>query len=431
MATPAVKPIGTTGLTRSGGLVDDEFLTLLKGDKGRAFYREMQDNSWVVGVILYSIKKLLQRLNWIVEPVDPDDAKAVEIAEFVESCRDDMTDTWDVTLTDILSMLTYGWSWQEVVYKRRGGESKNPQQHSRYSDGKVGWRKWAPRAQTTLQDWVWDEDGDVAAMTQMDNSSNRGTVTIPIERSLLFRFEPERGNPEGRSMLRNAAISYYYGKKFREIEAIGIERDLAGLPVAYVPQEWLAGDASAENLQSLAAVQNIIEGVKRNENEGVILPHLFTDDGKGTVRTVNLELLSTGGSRQFDVDAVIGRYDREIATSVLMDFLLLGHEAVGSKALAVSKIDLWLSSVSGLANTIADTVNRHAIPKLVALNGWDTALSPTLTYGALESSDLSETAEQLKTLLSTGAIMPDEVLDDWTRDTFGLPPRDLDKVTEE
>lgn len=414
--------LGSTGLTKSGGLVDTEFLSFLKGDRGRKFFREMQDNSWVVGVILFAIKKMLQRLEWRVDPTDNNDPRAVEVAEFIEGCRLDMNDSWDVTLTDICSMLTYGWSWHEVVYKQRGGEVTDPRRRSRHTDGRVGWRKWAPRSQDTLQRFNWDDDGDVAAMVQLDPSAGRGSVVIPIEKSLLFRFEPERGSPEGRSLLRSAAVSYFYQKKVREIEAIGIERDLAGLPVAWVPEEWLAADASAANQQSLQAIQDIVAGIKRNEQEGVILPQQVLD-GQIT-RTIDLQLLSAGGTRQFDVNAVIQRYDREIASSVLMDFLLLGHEAVGSKALAVSKIDLWLAGVAAIARTIADTITTHAIPKLVGLNGWPIDIAPTLVFGALENDDLLETATVVRELLGSGALVADDGLDEWVRETFGLPERD-------
>src|SRR5437016_1603691 len=73
---------------------------------------------------------------------------------------------------------------------------------------------------------------------------------IPIEKSLLFRTTSARGNPEGRSALRGAFTSWYYLKRIREYEAIGIERDLAGMPTFGVPLEVLLGangEAQAAN----------------------------------------------------------------------------------------------------------------------------------------------------------------------------------------
>jgi hypothetical protein len=417
------KELGSTGLTRSGGVVDAEWLTMLKGAQGRKFYTEMRDNSPIVGAVLFSIQKMLQKLDWHVEPSDPDNPTAVEVSDFVETCLTDMGDSWDVTLTDVCSMFVYGWSWHEVVYKQRGGLVDDPTKRSKYTDGRIGWRKWAPRGQDTLVKFDWDEDGDVTAMHQADASSGKGVVVIPIEKSLLFRFNPLQGNPEGRSLLRTAAVPYFYQKRVREIEAIGIERDLAGLPVAWVPGEWLSSEASAAEQSARDAVTAIVAGIKRNEQEGVVLPHTFTESGQSS-RTVDLQLLSTGGARQFDTDKIIARYSQEIAMSVLMDFLLLGHEAVGSKALSVSKMDLWLMSVDAVARHIADTVSTHAIPKLVLVNGWPAELSPSMAYGSVDRFDAEGMAEALERLLASGVVMPDEALDDWARDVFGLPARD-------
>ena len=39
-------------------------------------------------------------------------------------------------------MITYGWSWHEVVYKRRlGPKQKDPAKKSKYNDGLIGLRK--------------------------------------------------------------------------------------------------------------------------------------------------------------------------------------------------------------------------------------------------------------------------------------------------
>ena len=47
----------------------------------------------------------------------------------------DMQDTWIDTISEILSFLTYGWSFHEIVYKRRMGNTKDPRTKSKYNDG--------------------------------------------------------------------------------------------------------------------------------------------------------------------------------------------------------------------------------------------------------------------------------------------------------
>ena len=47
-----MQELGSTGLTRFGGLVYEEWLAELQGVKGIRVYREMRDNDPVVGAIL-------------------------------------------------------------------------------------------------------------------------------------------------------------------------------------------------------------------------------------------------------------------------------------------------------------------------------------------------------------------------------------------
>jgi len=414
-----MQEIGSTGLRRAGGTVTEEFLLNLRGRRGAKTYREMSDNDPVVGSILYAIEKIILRLEWRIDPAS-EDLVDVEAAEFIQSCMYDMSDSWDSTMSSILSMLVFGYSWHEIVYKIRGGESDDPTKKSNFADGKIGWRKWAIRAQETHNQWVFDEDGGIQAFQQVD-PWGAGMHTIPIEKSLLFRTSTQKNNPEGRSLLRTAYRPWYFKKRIEEIEAIGIERDLAGLPVAYVPPEYLSADATASQKQVLASIQAIVQNVKRNEQEGIVFPQVYNENGN---KMFDMTLLSTGGSRQFDTDKVINRYDQRIAMSVLSDFILLGHERVGSFALGSSKIDLWTMAVDAICKSIAEVINQHAIPRLLTLNGMKLEKTPELMYSEVSHVELSEIAEYVSKLTQAGALSPDAATEKYLRDLAGLPSID-------
>jgi len=422
--------LGTSGLKRTSGFVYDEFLTRLRGIQGVRTYREMSDNDPVIGAVLYAIEKVITRLEWRVDPYrdnTPDgepDTNDVETAEFIESCLNDMSDSWDSTLSQILSMCIYGWSFHEIVYKRRiDPEQKDPSKRSKYTDGKIGWRKWAIRGQETLYLWTFDKDGGIQGMQQVDQYSGHGNVEIPIEKALLFRTTAAKNNPEGRSLLRNAFRPWWYKRRIEEIEAIGIERDLAGLPIASVPPEYLSSTATAEQKQVLAAIQQMVTSIKRNENEGIVFPMVYDESGH---KLFDLTLLSSGGSRQFDTDKIISRMDARIAMSVLSDFILLGQDRVGSFALGATKMDLWSMSVDSIAKTIADTVNQHAIPRLLRLNGMDASRPPVLQYSEVAHVDLAEIADFVAKMTTAGVLAPDPALEDHLREVAGLPPASHD-----
>jgi phage gp29-like protein len=403
--------IGSSGLRRSGGIINEEFLPNLQGVKGFKVYREMRDNDPVVGAMLYAIDKVITRLEW---KIDGEDERTVT---FVQECLDDMSDSWDATLQNILSMLVYGWSFHEIVYKIRGGMTGDPKTHSRFNDNRIGWRKWPVRAQETLQEWMLDDRGGIQGMIQMDPSGG-GLHRIPIEKAVLFRTTTNRNNPEGYSLLRNAYRPWFYKRRIEEIEAVGIERDLAGLPMAYVPPEYLMTTANPAQKAVLQAITDIVQNVKRNEQEGIVFPAAYDDNGN---RIFDLTLLSASGSRQFDTGAVIQRYDQRIAMSLLSDFLLLGSDRVGSFALGTAKVDLWTLAVDSIAKTIAEVVNQFAIPRLLKLNAMRMDRMPELTYGQVSSVELSEVADYVSKLMGVGAIMPDPALEGHLRSLGDLP----------
>jgi len=258
-------------------------------------------------------------------------------------------------------------------------------------------------------------------MIHMDPSSGKGMARIPIDKSLLFRTTTNRNNPEGYSLLRNAYRPWFYKRRIEEIEAIGIERDLAGLPMAYVPPEYMSNTATSSQKAVLEAITDIVQNVKRNEQEGIVFPAAYDEQGN---RIFDLTLLSASGGRQFDTGSVIQRYDQRIAMSLLSDFLLLGSDRVGSFALGTAKVDLWTLAVDSIAKSIAEVVNQHAIPRLLRLNSMRTDKLPYLTYGQVSSVELSEVGDYVSKLAQAGVLMPDRELEGYLRSLADLPDAD-------
>ena len=175
-------------------MIYEEFLHELRGKRGIEAYREMSENDDVVGAILFAIEMLVRQTDWNVEP-GGDSQADIDAAEFVESCMNDMQNTWIDTISEILSFLTFGWSYHEIVYKRRMGRTKDGRTRSKYADGLIGWRKLPIRAQETLYQWEYDDEDNLKGMTQMPPPSYN-LYTIPIEKALLFRTKSRKDNPE-------------------------------------------------------------------------------------------------------------------------------------------------------------------------------------------------------------------------------------------
>lgn len=430
ITTPRARPkldldvIGSTGLPVWHGRVYDDYLTVLQGEKGRLTLREMSEQDDIIGGILFGIEMLARQVPWTVIPAD-ESRRARKIADHFAECYKDMSPTWEATLSEIFSMLVYGWSWLEILYKRRDGQRPgDPTRNSLYEDGKIGWRGWAIRSQESLHEWIYDENKtsvnyrELIGMKQLAPPDYK-MVDIPRVKSLHFTTRSRRQNPEGVSILRNAYRSWYFKKHMQQIEGIGVERDLAGMPVIYAPDNLFAQEADDNEKGLLKKLQDLVTSIKRDEQEGILMPMAFDEDKN---QLYKIELLSTGGDRQFDTSQIIGRYNTGIAMSMLADFILIGHEGAGSYALSDNKTKLLATALGSFLDAIVSEINTEAHPQLTRLNGWPLELTPKLHHGDIESANLTVLGDFLKKMADAGMILfPNPVLEKYVLTQAGLP----------
>lgn len=413
--------IGRIGQKRYGGIFYEEFLKDLRGKHGIKIYQEMAENDDIIGAIIFAIETLLRQTHWNIQPAG-DTEKDKKAAEFVESCMNDMDKSWTDTISEILSFITFGWSYHEIVYKRRMGRSKNSVTNSKYDDGLIGWKKLPIRAQETLYQWEYDNEDNLLGMTQMP-PPDYGLITIPIEKALHFRTKSRKDNPEGRSVLRNAYRSWYFKRRIQEIEGIGIERDLAGLPVLYGPEGMDLWADDEETKAILANLELMVKSIRRDSAEAIVLSSGY-----------KLELLSTGGTRQFDTNKIIDRYDTRMAMTVLADFIFLGHQQTGSFALSSNKTELFAMAIGSFLDIICETFNNQGIPRLIDMNGkhfQGITDYPKMIHGDIEDQDIEKLAKYIKEMAGIGVLIPDDELEDYVREVGHLPERTKDNSKRE
>ena len=742
---------GTTGLKRSAGWIDEEFLPQLRGRKSVQVFKEMNENDPMVGALMFTIQMLLRNVEWTVKPGGKGKQDRLA-AELLETSMDDMEHTWDEFISEVLTMLVYGWSWHEVVYKRRQGVfNPDPRGRSKYNDGLIAWRKMPIRAQETLFKWVFDDNGDVKALVQIA-PPNYTQRLIPYERSLLFRFQQSKGNPEGRaladstpvwtpngwkqhgdlvvgdmvydetgkiryvtatrrwnnrprykvtfndktsiiadenhqwlvqnayernrtggsgvrstlelsekvqakgvsnwsipwaaavdhpeqllpvdpwmlglwlgdgdtngariachvqdveetkvliemagypskhdrnggsdngrmikvfgglqrslgelgvqfnkhipeaylrgsiqqrtallaglmdsdgtididgrcefvnvnkslidgvahlvrslgvqanvsvrkhesvdrqktwsvrftpdlqvfrlsrkaaklkplcarrnhyitsvervddgdtmcievdspshlylageamvpthnSLLRNAYRPWYMKKRIEEFEAVGVERDLAGLPMVKVPAEWLRAKAGSDQRKAVEGFKKMVKSIRRDEQEGLVFPVQYDQDTKQPL--FDFQLLGSGGTRAFQTDSIIQRYEQRMLMTVLADFIMVGHESVGSYSLHTDKTGIFRTALNAIADAIAQVLNRRAVPRLIRLNGFKVIDMPEFVPQDVDAPDISQLSAFMSQMAGMGVQwFPDADLEKFVRQVARLPERD-------
>jgi len=179
---------GRTGLSEWSGQIQEDFLKELHGIKGYKKYNEMRLNSPVIGGMLLAIEQAIRGVDWDVTSEVEDDPRV----ELVNEALDNMSTGFADHITEALTMLPFGYSVFEIVYERVGAN--------------VLWRKFATRAQDTVYQWLFDKAGGLEGIVQVVQTRAFDPVTLPIEKLLVYRTRVEKGNPEGRSILRTAYI---------------------------------------------------------------------------------------------------------------------------------------------------------------------------------------------------------------------------------
>lgn len=104
--------IGSSGLKRWGGHVDEEFLRELRGLRAIKVYREMRDNDDIIGAVMFAFEYLAKQIEWRIDP-GGDDTEADERAEFVRTCLfEDMSQSWQ-------DARRRQWGEESAIYKNR------------------------------------------------------------------------------------------------------------------------------------------------------------------------------------------------------------------------------------------------------------------------------------------------------------------------
>jgi hypothetical protein len=410
---------GSSGLKRFSGYIFEDFLNELTGKNACKTYKEMVSNDPVAASLIFSIKMMARKTDWRCEAAG-ETQQDLEAADFLEQCMGDMSRPWKEVITEILSMVQYGHSPMEITYKKREGKTPDePYKDSNYDDGYVGWQIIALRAQETILKWEFFENGDIKGLWQLAPPYYRLTY-IPWEKFLLFRTDYSKNNPEGKSILRGAWRPWMFKKHLEEIEAIGAERGVSGIPIAWVPSNIAAPDsADSQAVSAQTAYRELVKNIRRDSQEGIVYPLMYDDKGN---KMFDLTLLTTQGSETGKIGEMIERKSREMLQVCLAEFIMLGAGKTGSYALSQTKVDLFLQAIGAYLDLIEEVFNTNAVPRLFELNPqFKVEELPKIRHEDIKDMDLNNMSNYISKLIASGAMQPDDELSDYLRTAAGLP----------
>ncbi len=388
------KQVGASGLDQNNGFIKDDFMREMQGRNKYKNLNEMRLNSPIVGAVMTAIKFPIRNIGWFYVSDEGDDDPRLEL---LNESRDNMTQAWGVHLFEALTMLEFGFCPAAIQYRR--------------DNGRILWDRFMMMGQDTVMRWNM-QDGRIMGLWQWPHVYQ---PEVPIDRIVLYRINVERNNPEGRSLLRNAYTSYYYVRNLEPIEAIGKERGMAGIPVIKLPE---GADTTSETTATSDSgkAAKIVRNIRIDEQSGVVLPFGW-----------ELDLLNTGVNSELAMNTTIGRHESRILLSMLAQSLILGLNGVGTQAKAETDMELFTIMFDAIADVIAESHTRQAIPRLLELNGMDTK-GIRLEHSPPGEIDLAVFADFIQKLGDKITwTASDEVM---TREIGRMPAMTVDQIKE-
>lgn len=422
--------MGSLGLRIFGGVSQDELKQELNWPQSITTFKQMSTHS-AVNAPLTLFENIISKATWTYKPPEDATEQEKEQAKIINQMMQDMEQPWSEFIRDVLSSNVFGFSVHEKVFRKRLKANG-----SLYDDGIIGWKKLPIRVQESISKFIFSEDGNEIVGVQQNLSAINDTynrfskranlINIPRSKFLLFRTGKHRGDPFGKSPLRDAYLAWRFLSALEELEATGVAKDLNGLPVLYLPAQYLATDAPPEVQAIRLYYENVMRNLQMNEQSAVILPQIVDPDTR--TQMFKLDLLSVDGKKNFDISKIKEYYKTLIFVSLFADILIQGTTSTGSFALGTIKNSLSGAYAERLISSIAEVLQNDLIKMTYQLNGWDESRMGRFDFDGIEPADLETFSKAVQRMGATGYLPKNLEVVNAVLDSLGIDQLPEDTV---
>lgn len=315
--------------------------------------------------------------------------------------------SWHRHLAQALTFQQYGHSVFELVYDIETGPGGE----------RAVLKKLAPRPQSSIAYWNVARNGTLLSIQQwpvgtfsapgiyVSASAPMGDA-ISIDRLVVYVRDPDPGVWTGNSLLRPAYKHWLWKDELMRIEAAAARRHGIGVPVITSTEE------EREDQARLGEYLSIASAYRGGETSGMALPH-----------GAQFQVMAPQGT-PMDPRRAIEYHDHQIALVALAHFLNLEGKG-GSYALASVQADTFVQSVQVVAEDVRDTAQAFVVEDIVDRNFGPDEPTPLLVFDEIGSRQ-DATAAALMQLVTAGLLTPDPRLEQFLRQSTGLPAPDPD-----
>ena len=420
---------GAQGFVVTGGYIQsNEINTKLHGQTRWKVAGDLLTNISIIAAgVRYSLN-LIARPAWSFEPAN-DSAEAEELAEFAQSVLDDIEGTWTAVVRRI------------ALYRWHGFGLHEWQAMERPEDGRIGIAKVAVRPCHTVERWDIEADGTIKGVWQKRPIDGK-EIYLPRAKTLYLVDDSLTDNPEGMGWFRHLVEPASRLKRLLEIETMGFERDLNGIPVGRapiseinamvgtIPQGWSKTFTKEDADAAIDGITSFVRMEAKKPGTGVLLDSQpfasVSADGESLTgeKMWDIDLLTSDPNGLDAIAKAVERLEYEMALVMGTDSMLTGRGGEGSRALSEDKShNLYLLAESTIGD-IKEVVDRDLIGPLWAMNGLPDELKPKAKTESINFKDAAHIAQVLKDMATAGAVLaPDDPAIDDLRSLLDLPPQ--------
>jgi hypothetical protein len=388
-------------------------------------YRTMLDNEYI-GAGINLIQNLVNKLDYGIELKDKDKATKEEI-KLVEALNSSLNDLRGLNKTQflnyILSMISYGNSLFEIVMKRE--------------DGRIVFDTFSPIHPINVLKYTYDRN--TLSKIELTPAENDGDLiekdttntTLKGDKVLMFLNNADLDNPLGRSILKRCYNPWKKLDIVGEYELIGIAKNLSGVLKIKAPSDYIQDyytnptSDNARYMDELITQANLLHAGKTSS---VVIPSNVMTGGANQAE-FDITTIGNTSSNDMDTNAIIGRLENSILTTLYTDILSLGQSGGGSFALSDSKTNILALVIESIMTTISREFGK-AIKQAYELNNIKAKGKPYLKFDNVENLDLDAFTRGMQRLIDSNVLVADDKLEEHVRERLGLPLSDKETQRE-
>lgn len=396
--------VGTIGTVIVGGFVQEkERNRRLTGQEKYKTFSDIVANVTIVAAGISIYLSFIGKAKWKIVAKDPDNAAAVEHAEFIERCINGMETPWSRVVRKLAMYRMYGFVITEWTAKKG-------------KQGEIEILDVESRPCFTIDQWDVDENGNVQGVVQRSPLTSVPNY-IPKSKMIYLVEDSLTDDPRGLGILRQIVKTADQLDDYERLEQIGFETDMRGIPVLTAPLETLKklvknNEITKEQFDEIKKeLRSLIKNHIRSTDSGVLLPsetYTAVGDSGNNVSSVakyDFKLVSGDHYGHAEIGEAINRKQKEIARALGVEQLLLGESSTGSLALSRDKSKALADVINSVLLEIKQAVDKDLIQPISMLNGIPEEEYVEAQVEKVEQRDIEQISQVLADLASVGVTL--------------------------